>query len=330
MDASGQLSFIDAELARKGKVTRRERFLAQLDRLLPWSDLLALIEPHYPKSGQRGQQPLPLVSLLRIHIAQIAYNYSDPGMEDALYEIASLRQFCRVEVDRIPDESAILRFRHLLEHKALAPVLFNTINQHLTEQKLFLKQGTIIDASLIAAPSSTKNALGERDPDMHQSKKGQQWYFGAKVHIGVDETTGLIHTLTLTPGHVADVTEAHRLLHGEETAVLGDSGYQGLDKRPEMADQPVVTVAMMRPGKLKGLVSHGGAQAQLLAQVQRELARRRAKVEHVFRDFKIRFAYAKVRYRGLAKNLNRFLCLAALSNVLRGEAYMRRKGMIAP
>lgn len=331
MRSTGQLSFSDLEQSHKKKVTRRERFLAQIERLLPWSALVALIEPHYPKAGRRGEQPLPLESMLRVHIAQIAYNYSDPGMEDALYEIASLRQFCRFELDRIPDESAILRFRHLLERHDLAQQIFGTVNQQLAAQNLFLRQGTIVDASLIAAPSSTKNVEGERDLEMHSSKKGNQWYFGAKLHVGVDMETGLMHTVKLTSGHVADITETANLLCGEETVVLGDAGYQGLDKRPEMqtaATAKVKAIVAPRPGKLQQLkaATHCAISQQLL-KLHRNVARTRAKVEHVFLDMKVRFGYAKVRYRGLMKNQNRFLCLAALSNVLRGEAYLRRHGI---
>ena len=330
MQVNGQLSFSDAEIASKKKITRRERFLGQLEQILPWHTLIGLIEPHYPKSGRRGQQPLELTSMLRIHIAQIAYNYSDPGMEDALYEISALRQFCRVELDRIPDESAILRFRHLLETHNLASAMFAAINQQLGARGLFLKQGTIVDASLIAAPTSTKNAKGERDPEMHQSKKGNEWHFGAKVHIGVDDQTGLTHSLTLTAGNVADVTEASKLLCGEEKALIGDAGYQGLEKRAEMQGSHVKTcMTAMRPGRLKKLTAQGGELAEQLCAIERELARRRAKVEHVFRDMKVRFGYAKVRYRGLAKNLSRFMCLAGLSNALRGESYLRRKGLVA-
>lgn len=331
MHASGQLSFSDAEFDGKKKITRRERLLGQLEALLPWPDLLALIEPHYPKSGQPGQQPLPLASMLRVHVAQIAYNYSDPGMEDALYEVASLRRFCRVELARVPDESTILRFRRVLEEKDLAPAVFAAINRRLGAQGLFLKRGTIVDASLIGAPSSTKNDAGERDPAMHQSKKGEQWHFGGKVHIGVDDQTGLTHTLTFTAGNVADVAEAANLLCGEEASVLGDAGYQGVGERLGVHRSHVKTIATaMRPGKLRTLTAQGGALADTLRAAQRELASRRAKVEHVFRDLKIRFGYAKVRYRGLAKNLSRFLCLAALSNVLKGDAYVRRQGQVAP
>lgn len=333
MKRTGQLSFGDNEQLSKKKITRREKFLTQLDQLLPWSDMLALIEPHYPKSGRRGQQPIGLAIMLRIHLAQIAYNYSDPGMEEALYEIASLRHFCRIAIDEVPDETTILQFRRLLETHQLGASLFNGINNTLAARGLFLRQGTIVDASLIAAPTSTRNASGERDPEMHSSKKGNQWYFGAKVHIGVDDQTGLVHTLTVTSGHVADVAEAPNLLLGCETFVQGDAGYQGIDKRPELKDSAIQHWSVaMRPGKLRALTKGakaGDVWVEKLKAVAHELSSRRAKVEHVFRDMKVRFAYAKVRYRGLLKNANRFHLLAALANVVRANSYERRKGLIA-
>lgn len=325
-----QLSFGDGEHLCKKKVTRREKFLAQLNELLPWQEMLGLIEPHYPKSGKPGRQPIGLEVMLRVHIAQIVYNYSDPGMEEALYEIASLRHFCGMSLDAVPDESTILLFRRLLEKHELGQKLFDGINATLSARGLFLRQGTIVDASLIAAPSSTKNAEKERDPEMHQSKKGQQWYFGGKVHIGVDDETGLTHTLTFTAGNVADVAEAANVLLGCEKWFQGDAGYQGIEKREETQGLPIKTWAVsMRPGKLKKLIETGGELGGQLKAVARELASRRAKVEHVFRDLKVRFGYAKVRYRGLAKNCSRFHLLAAVANVIRARHYECRKGLIA-
>lgn len=326
MEQNQQLSFADAEYANKGKVTRREKFLAQLEALLPWSRMRAVIEPHYASGKSRGRKPFALNAMLHVHVAQIVYNYSDPGMEDALYEIESLRRFCGIRLESVPDESTILQFRHLLERHGLSEQIFQTINQTLCERGLFLKAGTIVDASLIAAPTSTKNQSQARDPEMHSSKKGNQWFFGSKFHIGVDSETGLVHTLTVTSGNVSDVAEAASLLHGEERFVHGDAGYQGLDQRPEMpTENPPICVIAMRPGKLAKLAQEDCEQAQLLRQVAHELASRRAKVEHVFRDIKIRFGYAKNRYRGLAKNAARLTFLTAIANVIRGDAYERRR-----
>ncbi len=325
MDQYQQLSFADAEYSNKGKVTRREKFLDQLEGLLPWSLMVAVIEPHYASGQGRGRKPFPLSGMLHVHVAQIVYNYSDPGMEDALYEIESLRRFCRIRLEAVPDESTILQFRHLLEAHGLTEQIFNAINQTLADRGLFLKAGTIVDASLIAAPTSTKNQDKARDPEMHSSKKGNQWFFGSKFHIGVDSETGLVHSLKVTSGNVSDVAEAASLLHGEEQFVHGDAGYQGLDKRPEMpSDNPPDCVIAMRPGKLAKLTKDESEQAQRLRQAARELASRRAKVEHVFRDIKIRFGYAKNRYRGLAKNAARLTFLTAIANLLRGDAYERR------
>lgn len=328
MKKTGQMSFSDAEMSLKKKQTRREQFLSQLDTLVPWSDLLALIAPHYATSGRRGRQPIGLEVMLRIHLVQLAYNYSDPAMEDALIEITSIRQFCRIGVDEVPDETTILNFRHLLEHHGLARPLFDAINARLAQRGLFLKTGTIVDASLIAAPSSTKNTEGKRDEAMHQSKKGNQYYFGAKLHVGVDSETGLVHSLDLTAGNVADITHAHYLLRDEDEAVMGDAGYTGLQKRPEMADKDMTCLIALRPGKLAKLTALGGSEADLLKAVSHELASRRAKVEHVFRDIKIRFGYAKVRYRGLAKNLSRITLLAGMANLFRARSYERHHGMI--
>ena len=313
MNEPQQLSFADIEYANKGKVTRREKFLDQLEGLLPWLVMMAVIEPHYASGTGRGRKPFPLNTMLHVH------------MEDALYEIESLRRFCGIRLEAVPDESTILQFRHLLEAHGLTEQIFAAINQTLGERGLFLRAGTIVDASLIAAPASTKNQDKARDPEMHSSKKGNQWFFGSKFHIGVDSETGLVHTLKVTSGNVSDIAEAASLLHGEEQFVHGDAGYQGLDKRPEMpAENAPVCVIAMRPGKLTQLTQDDSEEAQQLRHAARELASRRAKVEHVFRDIKIRFGYAKNRYRGLAKNAARLTFLTAIANVLRRDGYERR------
>ena len=322
MEQYQQLSFADAEYVNKGKVTRREKFLNQREDLLPWSVMLAVIEPHYASGQGRGRRPFALNAMLHVHVAQIAYNYFDPGMEDALYEIESLRRFCEIRLEAVPYESTILQFHHLLEKHEITEQIFQAINQTLSERRLFLKAGTIVDASLIAAPTPTKNKSHSLDPEIHSSKKGNQWFFVSKFHIGVDHKTGLVHTLKVNAGNVSNVTEAANFLHGEEQFVHGDAGYQGLDQRPQMStENPPACVIAMRLGKLAKLTRDESQEAKVLREAARERPSRRAKVEHVFRDIKIRFSYAKNRYRGLAKNAARLTFSTAIANVLRGDAY---------
>ena len=220
-----QISFSDAEYAGKRKKTRREVFLEEMELVVPWKVLLKIISPHYPVAG-RGRRPYPLESMLRVHLMQNWFALSDPAMEEALYEIASLRSFARLSLNEpIPDETTILNFRHLLEANDLAEDILKSINALLARKGLLLKQGSIVDATIIAAPSSTKNADGERDPEMHQTKKGNQWFFGMKAHIGVDADSGLVHTVTTTAANEADVEQVADLLHGKEEQVWADSGY---------------------------------------------------------------------------------------------------------
>ncbi|AZK87469.1 IS5 family transposase [Xanthomonas oryzae pv. oryzae] len=230
-----QLTFGDAEGLGKRKQTRREIFLAEMERIVPWKRLLALIEPHYPVSGRPGRQPYALARMLRIHLLQQWYALSDPAMEEALHEIPTLRRFAQLGgLDNVPDETTILNFRRLLETHGIAARMLEAVNAHLSRKGQSLRSGTIVDATLIAAPSSTKNADRARDPEMHQTKKGNQWYFGMKAHIGVDEFSGLVHHVQCTAANVADITVTHALLHGKEDSVFGDSGYTGAEKRDEL------------------------------------------------------------------------------------------------
>jgi len=229
-----QMSFSDAEYAGKRKKTRREVFLDEMEQVVPWKVILGLIEPHYPVAG-RGRRPYPLDSMLRVHLMQNWFALSDPAMEEALYEIASLRAFARLSLSEpIPDETTILNFRHLLEENDLAEDILAAVNKHLARKGLLLKKGSIVDATIIAAPSSTKNAEGERDPEMHQTKKGNQWHFGMKAHIGVDADSGLVHTVTTTAANESDVEQIADLLHGKERQVWADSGYRGAQSRVDM------------------------------------------------------------------------------------------------
>lgn len=299
------------------KKTRKEVFLEEMDQVVPWVTLVTLIQPHARGAHQAlgGRPPFAVETMLRIHCLQLWWNLSDPAMEEELHERPLYRRFVGLEgAARMPDETTILRFRHLLEKHELAPQVLATINATLARQGLMLKTGTVVDATIIAAPSSTKNKGGERDPEMHQTKKGNQWHFGMKAHIGVDAESGLVHTVIGTAANVNDVTQAADLLHGEETDAWGDAGYQGVDKREELKDSKTRWSVSMRPGKRRALDPERELH-QLLEKAEKLKASIRAKVEHPFRVIKQQFGYAKVRYRGLAKNTARLTMLFALSNL---------------
>ena len=246
-----QMTFADAEYAGKRKQTRKELFLIEMDRVVPWKGLVALIDPHYPK-GEGGRPAYPVMAMLRVHLMQNWFDYSDPAMEEALYETTILRQFAGLNLERIPDETTILNFRRLLEKHELATGILAVINGYLGDRGLSLRQGTIVDATLINAPSSTKNKDGKRGPEMHQTKKGNQYYFGMKAHIGVDAESGLVHTVRGSASNVNDVTEANSLLHGDELNAFGDAGYRGVAKRPDATPEVQWHIAMC-PGVRKEL-----------------------------------------------------------------------------
>ena len=309
-----QLTFGDAEAMGKRKRTRKEIFLAEMDKVVPWAALLALIAPHYPKMGRPGRQPYALVTMLRVHFLQQWYALSDPAMEEALYDTAVMRRFARLSgLDNIPDETTILNFRRLLETHDLAPKILEQVNAHLARKGQSLRAGTIVDATIIAAPSSTKNKERERDPEMHQTKKGNQWHFGMKAHIGVDDESGLVHHVECTAANVADVTQVHKLLHGKEATVCGDSGYTGADKREELEHVEAGFLIAEKPSKLRAM--RNKRERRYAERWEHYKASVRAKVEHPFRVVKRQFGYAKVRYRGLAKNTAQVLTLFALSNL---------------
>lgn len=322
-----QISFADAEYAGKRKKTRREVFLEEMELVVPWKALLTVIEPFYPVAG-RGRRPYPLESMLRVHLMQNWFALSDPAMEEALYEIASLRSFAALKLSEpIPDETTILNFRHMLEEYDLAEDILKQVNAHLTRKGLLLKRGSIIDATIIAAPSSTKNAEGKRDPEMHQTQKGNQWHFGMKAHIGVDADSGLVHTVTTTAANEADVQQVADLLHGKEEEVWADSGYRGAQSRVDREDlqwhiaaRPS-DIAKMPEGKAKTRVQK---QEHFKASV-------RAKVEHPFRVIKRQFGLMKVRFRGLQKNTAHLLTLFALSNLwMARRQLMTMTGAVRP
>jgi len=311
-----QKSFSDLEYAAKKKLTRRDRFLAEIEAVTPWAELVAVITPHYPKGDGRGRRPIGLERMLRMYVAQQCFGLSDEGTEDALYDSQAIRGFVGIDlnVEAAPDATTLLKFRRLLETHALTRTVFDTINGHLAQKGLLLREGTIVDATLIAAPPSTKNRTGERDPEMHQAKKGKQWHFGMKAHIGVDAESGLTHTLVTTAANVNDVTQAHALLHGQETDVFGDAGYTGVAKRDENRNTEVTWHVAMRPGKRRVLPDT--PLGRLLEDVEQTKARIRAKVEHPFHVLKNLFKHRKTRYRGLAKNTAQLFMLFSLANLV--------------
>ena len=312
-----QTTFADLDYQNKKRKTRRELFLERVDGLIPWERLEECIRPVYPKAG-KGRRPYPLPVMLRIHCVQLCYNLSDPGMEDLLYESESVRRFAGLRLsDALPDETTILNFRHLLEEHSLGQGLLEEINAHLESQGLKLREGTIVDATIIEAPSSTKNRAGERDPEMHQTKKGNQWHFGMKAHIGVDSETGIVHSMSATAANAHDVTEAHNLLHGGETVVWGDAGYQGVHQREENLGLEVEWRVAMRPGRRRKL--EPGSEEALAEKAKASV---RAKVEHPFLKVKRLFGYVKVRYRGLGKNVERLALLFGLGNLLTAEGQL--------
>lgn len=315
-----QISLARGGFDRFGKTTRRAAFLAEMDQVVPWSQLCALIEPHYPKAG-RGRPPVGLERMLRIHFLQQWFNLSDPAVEEALYESASMRDFVGIDLGRepAPDETTVCKFRHLVERHEVGRQIFEQVGAHLQSQGFRLSTGTIVDATLIAAPSSTRNASGQRDPDMHQTKKGNQWYFGMKAHIGVDADSGLVHTVTATAANEADVEHVADLLHGKEDAVWADSGYRGA---PSRVDRDLQWNIAARPSDIAKLPE--GKAKDRLKKKEHGKASVRAKGEHPFRVIKRQFGLMKVRFRGLAKNTAHVVTLFTLSNL-----WMARKKLMA-
>jgi len=307
----GQLSFASLDFAAKKKRTKRDVFLAEMAAVVPWSALASVVEPHYPRVGpQGGRRPFPLAVMVRIYCLQQWYRLSDPGAEEALYDIQSMRAFCGLELgrDAIPDETTILNFRHLLERHDLTKAVFAAVAEHLEARGALLRGGTIVDATLIAASPSTKNKQQKRDPAMRSSKKGNQWYFGMKAHVGVDAKSGLVHTAGVTTGSVHDARVMARLIREDDRAVYGDKGYASDEKKRAAEDAGVLWAvkAKAKPGRKLN---------QRQQARNRRFGRVRAKVEHVFRVMKCQFGYRKVRYRGIAKNGAQVFSLLALANL---------------
>jgi IS5 family transposase len=294
---------------RYTKKTKRALFLEEMDRVVPWSRLCALIEPHYPHAGN-GRPPKELEQMLRMYFLQQWFNLSDPAVEEALYDSAVLRQFVGIDLGQepVPDETTACKFRHLLEEHQLGGEMLETVNVHLQEKGVRISTGTIVDATIIHAPSSTKNREEKRDPEMHQTKKGKQWYFGMKAHVGVDSKTKIIHSAVVTAANVADATVLPELLHGEETRVWGDQAYVGQTDAIHQA-APQARDYTHRRYRYKDRIDEGeraknGTKSSI-----------RSKVEHVFQVMKLKFGFVKVRYRGLRKNANRLFTTCALVNL---------------
>jgi len=302
---------------RYSKKTRRALFLEEMERVVPWGKLCALIEPHYPTAGN-GRPPVGVERMLRIYFLQQWFNLSDPAVEEALYDSAVMREFVGIDLGRepVPDETTVCKFRHLLEERRLGGQMLETVNLHLQEQGVRITTGTIVDATIIHAPSSTKNREQQRDPEMHQTRKGKQWYFGMKAHVGVDSKTKLIHTAVATAANVADATVLPELLHGEETRVWGDQAYRG---QSEVIHQcaPRARDCTHRRYRYKDQVD------EVQRAKNRTKSKVRSKVEHVFGILKLKFGFVKVRYRGLAKNANRLFAACALANL-----FMVRKRLL--
>jgi IS5 family transposase len=309
-----QGSFSQAEYAGKKKQTRRDKFLAEMEQVVPWARLVERLRPFYPK-GERGRPPIGLERMLRIYFLQQWYGLADEALEDALYDSHALRGFAGIDlaVEAVPDATTMLNFRHWLEQHDLTKVLFDEVGAMLAERGLLMRQGTIVDATIIAAPCSTKNQSKSRDPEMHQTRKGNQWYFGMKAHIGVDVASGVVHTVVGTAANEADINQTASLLHGQESAVFADAGYTGADKRPEHEDREVSWNIAIKHSIIKALPKR---LRDLAEPVERALAQVRAWVEHPFHVVKNRFRHKKLRYRGLAKNTAQLHTLFALANLV--------------
>jgi transposase, IS5 family len=315
-----QMTLATAGFERYAKTTRRAVFLAEMARVVPWRELCALIEPAYPKPGN-GRPPIGLERMLRIYFLQQWFNLSDPAVEEALYDSAAMRSFVGIDLGRepVPDETTVCKFRHLLEQHDMGRRLFEQVHVHLEKQGIKVAKGTIVDATIINAPSSTKNAAGERDPDMHQTRKGKQWYFGMKAHIGVDSKTKVIHAVVATAANVADCTILPDLLHGEETRVWGDQAYKG-QTRVIREHAPNALDFTNRRYRFKKRID------EVQRAKNRTKSKVRSRVEHVFGVIKRVFGFDKVRYRGLDKNANRLFATCALANLFIVRRQLMRQG----
>ncbi len=309
-----QPSFTDVEYGQRRRVTRREKFLTMMDEVIPWQEWVELVRPFY-YDKKRGRKPVPIETMLRMYLLQVWFNLSDEGIEDQVNDSYAMRQFMRLDFTRVqvPDATTLLHFRHLIEAHHLGEAMFAALNRLFEANGLVMRGGTVVDATLIAAPASTKNATGTRDPQMHQTRKGNQWYFGMKAHIGADAGTGYVHSVTATAANVTDVEQTTKLIRDDDQVVYADAGYRGVEKRAEIRDDPHLSGVEFRvgisKGRLKGL-------HPLDRRIESRKASIRAKVEHPFLILKRDFGFTKTRYRGLVKNLNRLHIAFASANLL--------------
>ncbi|MDQ3152749.1 MAG: IS5 family transposase [Actinomycetota bacterium] len=317
-----QPSFTDIEYGNRRRVSRREKFLDTMDQTVPWQAWVAVIEPHYyqDRKGKRGRKPVPLETMLRMYLLQVWFSLSDEGVEEAIYDSYAMRRFMGLDfaIEQVPDATTLLHFRHLLEEHDLGQKLLAAQNEIFEQQGWIMRGGSIVDATIIAAPSSTKNATGKRDSQMHQTKKGNQWYFGMKAHIGVDAGTGYVHSVSATGANVHDLDQVTHLVRDDDEVVYADAGYQGVEKRPDVTASQGLSGVEWRIAARKGALAAMPGPDRAIASAQAGV---RAKVEHPFLIVKRDFGFVKTRYRGIAKNLNHLNMLFASANwLMRGRA----------
>ena len=317
--ANGQVTFTDLEYANRKRKTKKEEFLRMMNEIIPWEAWIEMIRPYYP-NGKRGRPVRGIETMLRMYLLQIWFSLSDEGVEDAIYDSYAMRVFMKIDFtsESVPDATTLLKFRHLLEEHGIGERIFADIKSRLDKAGLIMHGGTIVDATIISAPSSTKNAEGKRDPEMHQTKKGNQWYHGMKVHAGVDAGTGFVHTIEGTAANVHDSAMAHKLVRDDDEVMYGDSGYLGIDKQEVVTNDEHLSKIdyriNLRPSSLKITDKYSGINWD--KEIEHQKSSVRCKVEHVFLIVKNYFGYKKVVYRGIAKNMNRFNVLFACANLV--------------
>lgn len=313
-----QMTFSDYEYSLRKRKTKREEFLEIMEEIIPWEEWVEFVRPYYP-DGRRGRPTKGIEKMLRMYLLQVWFNLSDEGVEDAIYDSYAFRKFMKIDFaeEQVPDATTLLKFRHLLERNHLGETFFAAIKRVMDESGHIMHGGTIVDATIIEAPSSTKNAEKQRDPEMHQAKKGNQWHFGMKCHVGVDAGSGLVHSITATPANTADISETHKLLREDDTFAYGDNGYTGIEKRDEIKNNEHFREIEFRINRRpKSLPKLSGEMIDWERKIEHRKSSVRCKVEHVFRIIKDTFHFRKVRYKGLAKNFHKLNVLFACANLL--------------